>query len=103
MVLCLHDENAASIAQGYWKASNKLMAVGLHSNVGLMHASMPIFNAWCDRAPMLILGATGPWDAAKRRPWIDWIHTCSDQAALDAQLHQMGQPYPVQPLQRSKR
>lgn len=82
MVLCLHDENAASIAQGYWKASNKLMAVGLHSNVGLMHASMPIFNAWCDRTPMLILGATGPWDAAKRRPWIDWIHTCSDQAAL---------------------
>jgi len=82
MVLCLHDETAVSIAQGYWKASNKLMAVGLHSNVGLMHASMPIFNAWCDRAPMLILGATGPWDAAKRRPWIDWIHTCSDQAAL---------------------
>ncbi len=82
MVLCLHDENAVSIAQGYWKASNKLMAVGLHSNVGLMHASMPIFNSWCDRTPMLILGATGPWDAAKRRPWIDWIHTCSDQAAL---------------------
>ena len=82
MVLCLHDETAVSIAQGYWKASNKLMAVGLHSNVGLMHASMPIFNSWCDRSPMLILGATGPWDAAKRRPWIDWIHTCSDQAAL---------------------
>ncbi len=82
MILCLHDETAVSIAQGYWKAANKLMAVGLHSNVGLMHASMPIFNAWCDRSPMLILGATGPWDAAKRRPWIDWIHTCSDQAAL---------------------
>jgi len=82
MVLCLHDETAVSIAQGYWKASNKLMAVGLHSNVGLMHASMPIFNSWCDRSPMLILGATGPWDAAKRRPWIDWIHTCSDQASL---------------------
>ncbi len=82
MVLCLHDETAVSIAQGYWKASNKLMAVALHSNVGLMHASMAIFNSWCDRSPMLILGATGPWDAAKRRPWIDWIHTCSDQAAL---------------------
>src|SRR5207302_743734 len=25
---------------------------------------------------------TGPWDAARRRPWIDWIHTASDQAAL---------------------
>ena len=41
---------------------------------------MAIFNAWCDRVPMLILGATGPWDAARRRPWIDWIHTASDQA-----------------------
>jgi acetolactate synthase-1/2/3 large subunit len=41
-----------------------------------MHAAMPVFNAWCDRAPVLIMGATGPWDAAKRRPWIDWIHTC---------------------------
>src|SRR6185369_15024439 len=30
----------------------------------------------------LVLGATGPWDAAKRRPWIDWIHTASDQGAL---------------------
>jgi thiamine pyrophosphate-dependent acetolactate synthase large subunit-like protein len=56
--------------------------VVLHSNVGLMHGSMAIFNAWCDRVPMLILGATGPWDAAKRRPWIDWIHTSSDQGAL---------------------
>lgn len=82
MVLCLHDEHAVHIAQGYWKASGRMMASALHSNVGLMHASMPIFNAWCDRAPVLILGANGPWDAAKRRPWIDWIHTCADQAAL---------------------
>jgi thiamine pyrophosphate-dependent acetolactate synthase large subunit-like protein len=82
MLLSLHDENAVSIAQGYWKASGRMMAAALHSNVGLMHAAMPIFNAWCDRAPVLILGATGPWDAAKRRPWIDWIHTCSDQGAL---------------------
>jgi thiamine pyrophosphate-dependent acetolactate synthase large subunit-like protein len=47
-----------------------------------MHASMAIFNAWCDRVPMLILGATGPVDAARRRPWIDWIHTARDQGAL---------------------
>ncbi len=82
MLLCLHDEHAVSIAQGYWKVSGRLMAAVLHSNVGLMHAAMPIFNCWCDRTPVLILGATGPWDAAKRRPWIDWIHTCSDQGAL---------------------
>ena len=47
-----------------------------------MHASMAIYNAWCDRVPMLIIGATGPVDAARRRPWIDWIHTSADQGAL---------------------
>ena len=82
MLLCLHEEAAVAIAHGYAKASGKMMGVVLHSNVGLMHGSMAIFNAWCDRMPMLILGATGPWDAARRRPWIDWIHTASDQGAL---------------------
>ena len=43
---------------------------------------MAIFNAWCDRMPVLVLGATGPVDAPKRRPWIDWIHTARDQGAL---------------------
>jgi thiamine pyrophosphate-dependent acetolactate synthase large subunit-like protein len=82
MLLCLHEEAAVAIAHGYAKASGRMMGVVLHSNVGLMHGSMAIFNAWCDRMPMLILGATGPWDAARRRPWIDWIHTASDQGAL---------------------
>jgi thiamine pyrophosphate-dependent acetolactate synthase large subunit-like protein len=82
MLLCLHEESAVAIAHGYAKASGRMMGVVLHSNVGLMHGTMAIFNAWCDRVPMLILGATGPWDAARRRPWIDWIHTASDQGAL---------------------
>src|SRR5206468_5859291 len=82
LLLCLHEESAVAITHGYAKASSRMMGVALHSNVGLMHATMAIFNAWCDRAPMLILGATGPWDAARRRPWIDWIHTASDQGAL---------------------
>lgn len=82
LLLCLHEEVAIAIAQGYAKASGRMMGAVVHSNVGLMHASMAVFNAWCDRVPMLILGATGPWDAARRRPWIDWIHTASDQGAL---------------------
>jgi thiamine pyrophosphate-dependent acetolactate synthase large subunit-like protein len=82
MLLCLHEESAVAIAHGYAKATSRPMGVVLHSNVGLMHGAMAIFNAWCDRMPMLILGATGPWDAARRRPWIDWIHTSSDQGAL---------------------
>jgi thiamine pyrophosphate-dependent acetolactate synthase large subunit-like protein len=82
MLLCLHEESAVAIAHGYARAAERMMGVVLHSNVGLMHGTMAIFNAWCDRVPMLILGATGPWDAAKRRPWIDWLHTASDQGAL---------------------
>ena len=82
MLLCLHEEAAIAIAHGYAKVTGKAMAAAVHSNVGLMHGTMAIFNAWCDRMPMVILGATGPVDATKRRPWIDWIHTSSDQGAL---------------------
>src|SRR6476646_11326590 len=82
MLLCLHEESAVAIAHGYAKVAGRAMGAVLHSNVGLMHASMAIFNAWCDRVPMLLLGATGPVDASVRRPWIDWIHTAADQGAL---------------------
>ena len=82
MLLCLHEESAIAIAHGYAKVTGKAMAAAVHSNVGLMHGTMAIFNAWCDRMPMVILGATGPVDAVKRRPWIDWIHTARDQGAL---------------------
>jgi thiamine pyrophosphate-dependent acetolactate synthase large subunit-like protein len=82
MLLCLHEEHAVAIAHGYAKVTGRPMAVALHSNVGLFHATMAIFNAWCDRMPVLILGATGPVDAVKRRPWIDWIHTARDQGAI---------------------
>ena len=82
MLLCLHEEAAVAIAHGYAKVTGKAMAAAVHSNVGLMHATMAFFNAWCDRMPVVVLGATGPVDAAKRRPWIDWIHTARDQGAL---------------------
>jgi thiamine pyrophosphate-dependent acetolactate synthase large subunit-like protein len=82
MLLCVHEESAVAIAHGYAKVTGKAMAAAVHSNVGLQHASMALFNAWCDRMPVLVLGATGPVDAAKRRPWIDWIHTARDQGAL---------------------
>src|SRR5215469_2903634 len=82
MLLTLHEEHAVAIAHGYAKVTERPIAAALHSNVGLMHASMAIFNAWCDRLPILILGATGPVDTTRRRPWIDWIHTARDQGAL---------------------
>ncbi len=82
MLLCLHEEHAIGIAHGWAKVTGRAMMAIVHSNVGLMHATMALFNAWCDRMPLLLYGATGPMDAAKRRPWIDWIHTSKDMGAL---------------------
>ncbi|MEQ5856875.1 MULTISPECIES: thiamine pyrophosphate-binding protein [unclassified Halomonas] len=82
LLLCVHEESAVAIAHGYAKITGRAMGVALHANVGLMHGTMAIYNAWCDRVPMVVLGATGPVDASRRRSWIDWIHTSQDQGAL---------------------
>ena len=82
IITCLHENHAVSIADGYSRVTEKPLLVVLHANVGLMNGLMAIYNAWCDRRPMLIIGATGPVDAFKRRPWIDWVHTSKDQGAL---------------------
>ncbi len=82
MLLCLHEEHAVAIAHGWARVTGRPMAVALHANVGLMHATMAIFNAWCDRIPIFMLGGVGPMDAMKRRPWVDWIHTSRDMGAL---------------------
>ena len=75
MMLCQHEEIAVQIAHGYAKATGKPMAVILHNLVGLLHATMAIYYAYIDRAPIFIIGATGPMDEGKRRPHIDWTHT----------------------------
>jgi thiamine pyrophosphate-dependent acetolactate synthase large subunit-like protein len=80
IVLCPHEGVAVAVAHGYAKAAGRPMAVLLHDVVGLQHGSMAIYNAWCDRVPMLLLGGTGPLSTPQRRPWIDWIHTANVQA-----------------------
>jgi acetolactate synthase-1/2/3 large subunit len=75
MMLCQHEETAVQIAHGYAKASGRPMVAVLHNLVGLLHANMAIYYAYADRAPVFIIGATGPMDETKRRPRIDWIHT----------------------------
>ncbi|MCT7378138.1 thiamine pyrophosphate-binding protein [Chelativorans salis] len=82
IVMALHEAQSVFIAQGYARATDEPMGVALHANVGLLNGAMGIFDTWCDRQPMLVIGATGPVDADKRRPWIDWVHTARDQGAL---------------------
>ena len=82
MLLTLNEGAAVAIAHGYAKATGRPMGVILHSNVGFMNGVMAVFNAWVDRVPVYVMGASGPHDAAERIPWIHWIHTFKDQAAL---------------------
>jgi acetolactate synthase-1/2/3 large subunit len=79
MLLCQHEKIAVQIAHGYAKASGKPMIAIVHDIVGMLHAVMGIYYAYIDRVPVFVIGATGPMDEGKRRPWIDWIHTANVQ------------------------
>jgi acetolactate synthase-1/2/3 large subunit len=79
MILCPHEKLAVQIAHGYAKATGRPMAAILHDTVGLLHGSLGIFSAYLDRVPVLVFGGAGPMDTARRRPWIDWIHTSNLQ------------------------
>lgn len=81
LITCVHEEISAAMAHGYAKVAGKPMACLLHSNVGLQHAVMAIYNAWCDRVPMMLLVANS-LDAATRRPWVEWLHSQTDLAAM---------------------
>ncbi|MGW8201246.1 thiamine pyrophosphate-binding protein [Sphingomonas bisphenolicum] len=81
LIVCVHEEISAAIAHGYAKVANEPMACLVHSTVGLLHASMAIYNAWCDRAPMMVIAGNG-LDATKRRPGVEWVHTAQDLGAF---------------------
>jgi len=78
-MLCQHEEIAVEIAHGYAKASGKPMVAIVHNLVGMLHATMAVYYAYIDRAPVFIIGATGPMDETKRRPRIDWTHSANVQ------------------------
>jgi acetolactate synthase-1/2/3 large subunit len=80
-ITCCHEESAAGLAHGYSKIEGKPMCVLVHSDVGLQHASMAIYNAYCDRAPMYVI-AGNIIDATMRRPGIEWNHSVEDVAVL---------------------
>jgi thiamine pyrophosphate-dependent acetolactate synthase large subunit-like protein len=81
ILTCMHEESAAGIAHGYAKAAGKPMGIMMHGTVGLQHATMGIYNAWCDRVPMMIFASNG-LQADKRRPGVEWTHSVQDAGAL---------------------
>jgi thiamine pyrophosphate-dependent acetolactate synthase large subunit-like protein len=80
-ITCCHEESSVAMAHAYFKIEGKPMAVAAHGTVGLQHAAMGIYNAFCDRVPVyILLGNT--FDATERRPGAEWVHSVQDAASM---------------------
>ena len=80
-ITCMHEESSIAMAHGYYKVAGKPALVLCHGVVGLMHGTMSIYNAWVDRAPVIVMGGTD-LDAANRPPGVPTIHSGQDINAL---------------------
>jgi acetolactate synthase-1/2/3 large subunit len=78
---CTHEESAVAMCHGYFKVAGKPLLTVCHGTVGLQHASMAIYNAWCDRVPVIVIGGND-LDAAKRPPGVPTFHSAQDINAL---------------------
>src|SRR5712675_2696770 len=78
---CTHEESAVGMAHGYFKITGKPLLTLCHGTVGLQHASMGIYNAWCDRVPVIVMGGND-LDAAHRPPGVPTVHSAQDINAL---------------------
>ena len=81
LLTCLHEEAAVAMAHGYFKIEGKPMAVYAYGSVGLQHASMAVYSAFCDRVPV-VLFVGNDTDAMKRVSRTDINHTAQDVAAI---------------------
>jgi len=77
IITCVHEDIAVHVAQGYAKMSGRPMAMACHGVVGLQHATMAIYNSWCDRVPVIVLGGN-IMEADKRAPGAEWVHSGVD-------------------------
>jgi len=80
-ITCCHEESSAAMAHGYAKIEGKPLAILAHGTVGLQHASMAIYNAWCDRVPIYII-VGNIVDATKRIGAVEWAHSVQDAAVM---------------------
>jgi acetolactate synthase-1/2/3 large subunit len=81
ILTCPHEEIAVHMAQGYAKIEGKPMAMICHGVVGLQHATMAMYNAWCDRVPVIVMGGN-IIEANKRGTYPEWVHSAIDPAAI---------------------
>jgi acetolactate synthase I/II/III large subunit len=81
-ITCCHEEVSVAMGHGYAKIEGKPLCMFAHGTVGLQHASMALYNAYCDRVPVYMLIGNNV-DAATRSPiYGEWAHSVQDAAAM---------------------
>ena len=80
-ITCMHEESSVAMAHGYYKATGKPQLMLCHGTVGLMHATMAVYNAWADRVPIIMIGGND-LDAAHRPPGVPTYHSAQDIGVL---------------------
>jgi acetolactate synthase-1/2/3 large subunit len=78
---CSHEEVSVAMGHGYYKVEGKPLAVLAHGTVGLQHATMALYNAWCDRVPVYVV-VGNIRDVQMRRPGVEWNHTAQDVGVI---------------------
>ena len=81
LLTVMHEESGTAMAHGYAKVTGKPMALLFHGTVGVQHAAMALYNAWCDRVPMIMLSGNHI-DAADRLPGVPTTHAAQDSLAI---------------------
>ncbi len=76
LITCVHEEQSIAMAHGYAKVAGKPIVAACHGTVGIQHAAMAVYNAWCDRVPVVIV-AGNYLDGDERRV-LEWIHAAQD-------------------------
>ncbi len=79
---CLHEESSVAMAHGYAKVEGKPLCIFAHGTVGLQHASMAIYNAYCDRVPVYIVIGNNLNAATRDSAYGEWPHSVQDAAAM---------------------
>ena len=81
LLTCMHEESATAMAHGYFKVAGKPAIALCHGTVGLQHATMGIYNAWCDRAAVILMTGNSR-DSVTRRPGVPTTHSVQDPAVM---------------------
>jgi acetolactate synthase I/II/III large subunit len=77
-ILVMHEESGAAMANGYAKIEGKPAMMCAHGTVGLQHAVMGIYDAFCDRVPVyMVIG-----NSREANSEVGGVHSAQDPAAL---------------------